>query len=83
MEIHIALSDEEARLTVVNRGSAIAPKHVPHIFDRFYRTDPSRHRNGEGAGLGLSITRSIICAHGGEINVQSTVEGTYFEVRLK
>lgn len=70
-------------IMIKNEGEAIPTEHLPHIFDRFYRTDPSRHRNGEGAGLGLSITRSIICAHGGEINVQSTVEGTYFEVRLK
>ena len=53
-----------------------------HLFDRFYRVDPSRQRNGDGAGLGLAIVKSIIEAHGGSITASSTDGITAFEVRL-
>ena len=49
---------------------------IPHIFDRFYKTDKSRSRDKGGAGLGLHIVRSIINLHGGDIIVRS-VEGEY------
>ncbi|MFA5123933.1 ATP-binding protein, partial [Zavarzinia sp.] len=60
----------------------IPEDHLSRIFDRFYRADPSRHGGGEGAGLGLAITRSIIRAHGGEISVQSGADGVSFELRI-
>ncbi|WIM06984.1 MAG: heavy metal sensor histidine kinase [Candidatus Nitricoxidivorans perseverans] len=69
-------------LSVENTGETIPPEHLPRLFDRFYRADPSRRREGEGAGLGLAITRSIARAHGGEITVRSEPEGTRFELRL-
>ncbi|MBX9868403.1 MAG: two-component sensor histidine kinase, partial [Burkholderiaceae bacterium] len=50
--------------------------------ERFYRADPARHQNGTGAGLGLSIIRSIIRAHGGEIQVQSAHGKTSFQIQL-
>lgn len=69
-------------ITVSNPGDTIAPEHLPHLFDRFYRVDPSRQRNGDGAGLGLAIVKSIAEAHGGEIAVRSSNGNTAFEFRL-
>lgn len=69
-------------LSVQNTGETIAPKHLPRLFDRFYRVHASRQRFGEGAGLGLAITRSIAHAHGGEASVHSKDGFTTFEIRL-
>lgn len=56
-------------VAVENSGAPIPGEHRARIFDRFYRADPARHRDGEGAGLGLAITRAIARAHGGDITV--------------
>lgn len=69
-------------ITVNNPGPVIPAEHLPKLFDRFYRLDPSRQRQGEGAGLGLAITKSIIKAHGGTITVQSDQDGTRFTITL-
>ncbi|WP_295754464.1 heavy metal sensor histidine kinase [Undibacterium sp.] len=82
IQVAIQKMDATTMLTIKNKGEAIPAEHLPHIFDRFYRADPSRHRNGEGAGLGLAITLSIIRAHGGVIDVQSGIDGVCFEIRL-
>jgi signal transduction histidine kinase len=64
-------------------GSGIAPEHLPRIFERFYRADSSRSRHGGGAGLGLAISREIVEAHGGAIEVHSRVgAGSTFIVTL-
>lgn len=68
--------------SVENTGKTIAPEHLPRLFDRFYRVDPSRQRFGEGAGLGLAITRSIARAHGGDVRVRSENGRTVFEIRF-
>lgn len=68
------------RLSVENPGEPIPPEHLPRLFDRFYRADPSRHRSHEGAGLGLAITQSIVEAHHGKIDVASAEGVTRFEV---
>jgi signal transduction histidine kinase len=71
-------------LTVADTGEGIAPAHLPHIFDRFYRTDPGRSRDRGGTGLGLAISRALIEAHGGEIRVASPGpgQGTIFTIQL-
>lgn len=64
-------------------GIGIAADHLPQIFDRFYRVDPARSREPEGAGLGLAIGLWIAEAHGGVLSAESTPDrGSRFEVRL-
>lgn len=72
----------EVRIAVSNRGPDIPPEALPRLFDRFFRADPSRHHDNEGAGLGLAITRSIVEAHGGRITVRSDGGETVFECRF-
>ncbi|MFH2083150.1 MAG: ATP-binding protein, partial [Pseudomonadota bacterium] len=73
---------DESTLSVENPGTKIPEEHLPRLFDRFYRVDPSRQRKGDGAGLGLAIVKSIVSAHGGSISVTSTNEATRFQITL-
>jgi two-component system heavy metal sensor histidine kinase CusS len=74
--------DRMATIQVENSGETISPEHLPRLFDRFYRADPSRKRLADGVGLGLAITRSIIQAHGGSVSVQSAAGVTIFELQM-
>lgn len=81
----ISISADQRQDAVVVRitdtGVGIEPSQLPFVFDRFYRADTSR--SGSGFGLGLSIARSIIEAHGGKIEVSSTPgQGTTFLITL-
>jgi heavy metal sensor kinase len=70
-------------LEVFDSGIGIPPESLPRVFDRFYRVDAARSRDDGGAGLGLSIVRSICSAHGAEIEVESTPgSGSRFRVRF-
>jgi histidine kinase len=60
---------------VKDTGTGIPPEHLPHIFTRFYRVDKSRSRQGGGSGIGLTIARHLVEAHGGRIWVESEGEG--------
>ncbi len=64
-------------LTVTDTGVGITPADLPHIFDRFYRADPSRNRQTGGAGLGLAIARQLVVAHHGKIWVESPPAGQH------
>ena len=70
------------RVVVSNAGDPIPPDQLERIFDRFHRGSTQRARHGEGAGLGLAITRSIVRAHGGEISAQSAAGITRFIITL-
>ncbi|TDD62353.1 HAMP domain-containing histidine kinase [Kribbella antibiotica] len=66
-------------LTVTDNGAGIAEKHLPHLFDRFYRAEQSRSRSTGGSGLGLAITKHLAEAHRGRITVTSKLgEGSVF-----
>ncbi|MCK9389547.1 MAG: heavy metal sensor histidine kinase [Sulfuritalea sp.] len=82
IRIRIETTDEGTILAVENTGDPIPQEQLSRIFDRFYRADPARHGGGEGAGLGLAITRTILRAHGGEISVRSGIDGVCFEMRM-
>jgi signal transduction histidine kinase len=72
--------DGEVLITVRDEGPGIAPEDLPHIFDRFYRSDSVR--DTEGLGLGLYICRKLVDAHGGRIWVESGRTGSEFHVAL-
>jgi signal transduction histidine kinase len=69
--VRVTHSGGHVEIQVADTGSGIAPEDLPHVFDRFYRGDKSRSRRGGGAGLGLAITRQLITAHNGQIEVAS------------
>lgn len=71
VSVSIAAADGSATLAVSNVGDPIPPEHLPRLFDRFYRADASRARWSGGTGLGLAIVRSIMHAHGGEVQAAS------------
>lgn len=75
--------DEKILVEVADNGPGIPAVHLPRVFERFYRVDRSRSRNQGGSGLGLSIVKHIIEAHGQSLNVRSTEGvGTTFTFTL-
>jgi two-component system, OmpR family, phosphate regulon sensor histidine kinase PhoR len=83
--VRVALERHPERLevSVADTGIGIAPEDVPHIFERFYKADPSRRRSEEGNGLGLSIAKKVVEMHRGAIGVRSQPgSGTTFTVAL-
>ncbi len=84
-KIQLSLGKVESgvRLAIKDNGVGVSADHIPHIFDRFYRSDSSRARRYGGSGLGLAISKSIVEAHGGSIKVESQEgQGTTFTVWL-
>jgi signal transduction histidine kinase len=91
--IETGMTGGTAWVRVSDNGPGIAPEHLPHLFDRFYRIDKARTRavdesvdpkSPSGSGLGLSIVQWITKSHGGEVKVESQVgAGTTFEARFK
>lgn len=70
-------------VTVSDTGEGIAPEHLPHLGERFYRVDASRSEGTGGSGLGLAICRSITEAHGGQVTIESKIgQGTTVRVQL-
>lgn len=84
-EIDVSIRSVEGNvvLEVANPGDPIDPDRLPHLYKRFYRADQSRHHSeAEGAGLGLSITRAIVAAHGGSVGAASQNGVNRFFLRL-
>ena len=84
-EVKIALQElkDYAYLTIQDSGIGIPDSDQPNIFNRFYRVDKARSRIEGGSGLGLSICKSIVQWHQGEIDLESNVgEGTKFKIKL-
>jgi len=63
--------DNFIQVAVKDTGSGIASEQIPFIFERFYRADPSRTQSTGGSGLGLSIIKQLVQAHGGQVGVES------------
>jgi two-component system, OmpR family, heavy metal sensor histidine kinase CusS len=74
IEIAIGKVDHNVEISVTDNGSGIAPEHLPRVFDRFYRADPSR--SAAGTGLGLSLVKSIVDLHAGTAKIKSDGRGT-------
>jgi heavy metal sensor kinase len=72
--------DRSLAIIVSDSGAGISATDLPHIFERFYRGDPSRSH--PGAGLGLSFARAVARAHGGDIRVESSPAGSTFTVKI-
>ena len=83
VQVTVASENGAAVISVADTGIGIPADELPHIFDRFYRVDKARSRAEGSSGLGLSISRTIVLAHGGTIAARSTPDvGTTMEVRL-
>ncbi|QXH64596.1 heavy metal sensor histidine kinase [Pseudomonas azerbaijanorientalis] len=80
--ISSVISDDTLKITVHNHGEPIAAEHLPRLFERFYRCDPSRNQPDDSGGLGLAIVRSIMQLHGGCVSVDSTEAGTSFRLEF-
>jgi len=83
VEVKVKGAEDITEISVKDTGNGIPADDLPYIFERFYRADKSRNRLTGGAGIGLTITKAIVEAHKGKIQVQSKVnEGTEFIISL-
>ena len=83
--LHVTLGRDDgfAVLAIADSGPGMDAEQLAHVFERFYRADPSRARASGGAGLGLAIVSAVVEAHGGTVDAGSIPgDGTVFRVRL-
>jgi two-component system sensor histidine kinase BaeS len=75
---------DEVAIAITDTGEGILPAQLPHVFERFYRGDTARNRDRSGSGIGLTISKAIIDAHGGTITADSegSGQGARFEILL-
>lgn len=83
LRVELTCADSFAVLEVSDTGPGIPPDALPHLFERFYRADQSRSREGGGTGLGLAIAQQLALAHGGDLSAANRPEGgARFVLRL-
>jgi signal transduction histidine kinase len=82
VEMAATVNNGSIVVTVADSGVGIPPEHLPFVFDRFYKVDPSRGNGSDGSGLGLSISKAIVERHGGTMSVSSVPGRTVFTVSL-
>lgn len=81
--VTLAVQGQMLKISVQDNGIGIPEKDLPYIFERFYRSDISRAKNTGGSGIGLTIVKAFVEAHGGKIHVDSTENiGTCFVIEL-
>lgn len=83
VRVSVLPTSSGARILVDDDGPGIPPQHRPHVFDRFYRAEPDRARDGGGSGLGLALVAEVVRRRGGSTRAGTSPEGgARFEVRL-
>ena len=83
VHVRVVTEPDEAIIEVADEGPGMATEDANRVFERFWRSDPSRTRSSGGAGLGLAIVAAIAAAHGGRAEVQSAPgQGSTFRVHL-
>lgn len=82
VEIEIKILTSDFQISISNKGPKINEEDLPYLFERFYRTDKSRSQKNDGLGIGLTITRNLVEAHGGTIEVESDNNITSFIITL-
>jgi heavy metal sensor kinase len=83
VRIQAAYQNGKVWITVSDTGAGIAPEHLPHLFERFYRVEAARSRQAGGSGLGLAIAYELTRLHNGTLAVQSQInQGTTFTILL-
>jgi signal transduction histidine kinase/DNA-binding response OmpR family regulator len=76
-------ADAKVSVAVTDTGAGIAERDLPHLFERFYRADSSAARTAEGSGIGLSLVRSLVDLHGGDVTIDSALgQGTTVSIVL-
>jgi two-component system, OmpR family, sensor histidine kinase BaeS len=85
ISVSLARRGPSARVSVHDIGETIDDHSLPHIFERFFRADPSRARGSGGAGIGLAIVKELVSAHGGEVGADSDADGVtlWFDLPLR
>ncbi len=82
IHLRVTTANSHAVLEVLDNGIGIPPDALSHVFDRFFRVDKARTRDPGGAGLGLSIVKSICTAHGATVEAHSDRSGSLFRVEM-
>jgi signal transduction histidine kinase len=82
IHVEATLRNDEIAVSVTDEGGGIPPDELPHLFERYHRGRDARTRNVAGAGLGLTISRHLVEAHGGRIGAESPVSGQIAGARL-
>jgi two-component system phosphate regulon sensor histidine kinase PhoR len=83
IQVTVLASADQIQIQFRDQGMGIGKKHLPRIFERFYRVDQARSRKLGGTGLGLAIVKHIAHAHGGSVTVESELgQGSTFTLQL-
>lgn len=83
VKVELKKENENVVIKVIDNGIGIPEKDIPYIFERFYRSDLSRNKNTGGSGIGLTITKALVEAHGGNIYLESKInQGTKFTIHF-
>jgi len=82
VELSLTIQGEEAVITIVDSGPGVAEKDLSHLFEPFYRVAEARERKSGGVGIGLTIARQAIRAHGGEVNLRNRSDAAGLTVTI-